>query len=89
MVKYFNIELSVWHRPPKGKEIDSCEGAQFSSCKVKGANADTAALLTQRHLRLHWCDALEVRWFKETRCRLSFPSLFLTALSTFPLLVPL
>lgn len=47
MVKYFNIKLSVWHRPPRGKEIDLCGGVQFSSSKVKEANADVAPLLTQ------------------------------------------
>lgn len=59
MVKYFNMKLSVWHRPPRGK--DSYEGAQFSSSEVRNANADTAALLTQtlEALFVSWCSRAE------------------------------
>lgn len=71
MVKYFNIKLSVWHRPPRGKEINSCEGAQLSSSKVKDASAGVGALLTQTvEATLVWCSGGNVPWGDKVQAEL-------------------
>lgn len=48
MVECRNIKVSVWQRPARGRKRFPCEGTQFSSFRMKDAEAEVAAHLMQR-----------------------------------------